>query len=1552
MSKHNSDKVIKAFGELIPDITFSDKVKCLIESASIERVEEEDISIDPICEAKLTAEERRNIPSDKFGIPELQLFPLIDAEHVKAAIRYFGTAKPKYRKELARRIKNEIDVNSYNININTKSKINNYLPKEKVAESLASEIFITGNDIISYAVEFGGNKVHDTIMDKYKADDTALNFYSKSSDSSDNEVIFIMTVFGKFSELPDLTGAAVYDINSIWLMDEDSEHDEMFNLAKSLNSDFAKMVDGDRRDPNFLIRIKACIDVVEYLTSGKDCGRIAILADCVYDLVYKSVTGFMEKNLSICSALPSFSEIVTTAIETDRIGLAQMSLSKAMLLWLLYNQDKDLSTVESLIRNLDNDGILVMTKPPKSPDRNVILIADTSGYSGDFQHGDFETYSADILKLGDEDLSINSRMFKKAFFDNYSESSRNLEKLLEFIDSLYSDKRAEYAVIGKEFLTDTSGLRAFSKNIGVDGYKHFLIGETSIDDELSAAIVTLSTTMKNRVLPQYYASIRPLSLPNENDMFMRSALNNIAMIYSLAKINLDFDKMLDCSILIKSTIKFEDLDNYDPLCKEIYNLDEPPSCISESAKSTNLKPSEYQVFDDRVEIRFKDWKASRGHNILLVTGVSGSGKSTISSKLSGVVISLDNLEHLHNGNCEYAKEFVEERIDIKNEIINLDEKAASDYLGNQMSDYIKWLLDKLSKDYKNKYIIEGVQWYMCGPEIERYFTVYPSIVMTTDPMESFERVSIRNGEFGDDVYGRHPLDRVIRHSEYINGLLRRLGVKLKDRYSRPMTAAQIKNAYPSKAAVLLADPVHSWRAETGIELIHEEPTVDEQMRISANWDLMSDKMKKQSDKKSMELFGMTNEEHDKKIMSEKWGAIVNESATSIINEKININDRILKSGTRHKTKSGDVLVPVYVVLTRNETAFGKAIRAVTGAYYNHASVTLDTSLTNIFSFNADPVNGGFILEDITKGNFKSMADSGSEYALYVTFLAEDSAKKMEDSLTEMLMKANEYTYSMKGVFRYMLNLTTDDENSMFCSEFVGRLLKAADETLVDKHPSKIAPMDLITERFDLISKGPLKDYNEKNTKKEVDKLLKKFKFNKKINENAGVLNMLYNSGMDSVDVIRSIFSDNHVTDYFYPSFRFPIGVMNAGTLGGIYPDAREIVAEYQSSNKTSEDLKDLENKISDLVDISYNPKNNIFSVSGLTNVTHIVYATLLRMYYEDIINGRELAVIEMWEEKVKSYYDLLQIAIKDGNDEEIRLFKQSLIDIYWHHSDDPYDGRTVTVNMLHMACTQLKYIGTINEDSLLDLTTSQAQLTKILSRSANADYISPSTLEYPVFDFNSFILAAIEFENIDPSIKGSFVENFRKLLPKYAISEKDKIPTSFKISNYIPVQYREVIRLDTPLSEGIKTEAFNFSLDDDGNILIETKERSDFPAHFKTSKKLLDTYAHAMENGTVPDGVKYELCKLYYMAQVIELYYIQNPKKLKTRELSKRKEMVNTRALILSVFDLYLKKVLEIEPHFNFHQYYAHSPYGNAIKISKKELQAVLSVASTLYKFL
>lgn len=88
-------------------------------------------------------------------------------------------------------------------------------------------------------------------------------------------------------------------------------------------------------------------------------------------------------------------------------------------------------------------------------------------------------------------------------------------------------------------------------------------------------------------------------------------------------------------------------------------------------------------------------------------------------------------------------------------------------------------------------------------------------------------------------------------------------------YERPYSYEQIKKNYGLDLAnKLMKDPAHKFRAETGIELIHKEPSLDELKRIYDNWNLMPEDLKKKSDEKSIDLFGISNKDHYQKLLIE------------------------------------------------------------------------------------------------------------------------------------------------------------------------------------------------------------------------------------------------------------------------------------------------------------------------------------------------------------------------------------------------------------------------------------------------------------------------------------------------------------------------------------------------------------------------------------------------------------------------------------------------------------------------------------------------------------
>ena len=81
-----------------------------------------------IFESKLTTEERDNLKTKTFGIPELRKYPLNDRNHVIAAIRYFNHVDKEHEAELARNIiKAMKKYNIQNYVVGEKNRLKNYL---------------------------------------------------------------------------------------------------------------------------------------------------------------------------------------------------------------------------------------------------------------------------------------------------------------------------------------------------------------------------------------------------------------------------------------------------------------------------------------------------------------------------------------------------------------------------------------------------------------------------------------------------------------------------------------------------------------------------------------------------------------------------------------------------------------------------------------------------------------------------------------------------------------------------------------------------------------------------------------------------------------------------------------------------------------------------------------------------------------------------------------------------------------------------------------------------------------------------------------------------------------------------------------------------------------------------------------------------------------------------------------------------------------------------------------------------------------------------------
>lgn len=133
-------------------------------------------------------------------------------------------------------------------------------------------------------------------------------------------------------------------------------------------------------------------------------------------------------------------------------------------------------------------------------------------------------------------------------------------------------------------------------------------------------------------------------------------------------------------------------------------------------------------------------------------------------------------------------------------------------------------------------------------------------------------------------------------------------------------------------------------------------------------------------------------------------------------------------------------------------------------------------------------------------------------------------------------------------------------------------------------------------------------------------------------------------------------------------------------------------------------------------------------------------------------------------------------------------------------------------------------------------------------------------------------------------------------------------------------------------------KSFKIRFDKDGNVIITRREYDQLDKHFRQSLRMIKAYEKADDL----ESVKQELCKIYYMIELINKHYL-NPanKQNKSVKSDIRKEMMDLRSVMLNVFQQHLKYVTIRDPRFNFNAYYSKSKYSNTVEIPNSVISAI-----------
>ena len=545
-----------------------------------------------------------------------------------------------------------------------------------------------------------------------------------------------------------------------------------------------------------------------------------------------------------------------------------------------------------------------------------------------------------------------------------------------------------------------------------------------------------------------------------------------------------------------------------------------------SYKEDTITNEGYLLSKDNLYINFDKFESGES-NICLITGLSGSGKSTLgkqlASKYNAEYVELDTFFGIGRIRPEKIEGTIFEEYgkNNKKDYNYLIEKKPRSYEipDEIVMNFMDWIIPYCKNNKNKKYILEGVQVYSHGDPkmIKNEPVVFINASVLKSMLQRHKRNKARNVSWIDELkelpdmlkyyisdekaykrFMKSILNNDVKYEtlqykekqystfDTINDLPYFLPNKLEEfsnYYTNLKEDTEWQESY-NDLSVNLIDRnefinINKERINKLNELYYKYPNFDNETKqriLNLGW--------------NPEVpFSVRN----RKLATESTRRKLNNYTPIKIEEFVETEeDNIINEAVENKK------VPVYMICTWTETAFGKAIRFHTKAIYTHACLAFDSKLDRMFSFNpANGINklGGLSIEDINKYN-----QDGS-MVVYVTYLSQQQMHKLKSNIDDLMNNVKGTTYSFLNILAMLVNKPIELSHSMVCSQFVDRMLKSVNLDLTNKPSSLVNPKDLYDSKSTKIFKayeGPIAEFNPKKLKKNADIILRKNK--KSINE--------------------------------------------------------------------------------------------------------------------------------------------------------------------------------------------------------------------------------------------------------------------------------------------------------------------------------------------------------------------------------------------------------------------------------------------------------------------
>lgn len=171
---------------------------------------------------------------------------------------------------------------------------------------------------------------------------------------------------------------------------------------------------------------------------------------------------------------------------------------------------------------------------------------------------------------------------------------------------------------------------------------------------------------------------------------------------------------------------------------------------------------------------------------------------------------------------------------------------------------------------------------------------------------------------------------------------------------------------------------------------------------------------------------------------------------------------------------------IYIVVSQTGTLLSRILKLITGAKYNHVSISLREDLRTMYSFGRkwayNPFWGGMVRESPHYGTFKRFNKTIA--VVLAVPVDEGLYNEMTDYLEKMYSKKENYHYNYLGLFLAAINIHYHPTNYYYCSSFVKDVLVHFKLVEPDEMREIVQPIDFL-EQFEeqMIYSGMLRSFH-------------------------------------------------------------------------------------------------------------------------------------------------------------------------------------------------------------------------------------------------------------------------------------------------------------------------------------------------------------------------------------------------------------------------------------------------------------------------------------------